>query len=497
MTSDLTVCDVNGLNGGLFHGFIHAGFTPTSRAGYLGLGRNIINANRSLFPGDWVDDITPTLGGEDDWRDWPVQRASRVVVAVPPCSGFSGMTGLGGAAGAGRPSVDHKSNACMWKTVRYASRHQPDVYLFESVTGAYKIGRPLMQMLRDELETLSGEPYTLTHWLHDGISFGAPTSRQRAMFVMCKGSVPFAAPRSEPVKQITTLADAIGDLEGLDLRVGDQPLKNVPGRSGQWAEQRRRADGMVDGHWVERSIWLTRTLNTLEMSERNGDPWPQGEAITTMMRRVWEAEGRDGMVQLMGGEAAADTVIRREFNFGAFAGGREAYDGACSLITGGGAISHVHPTEMRTLTYRELARVQGWPDSLRIDFDTEVYGTEDTKACWGKAVTPVVGRHAGDAVKEWLLDRDAGGDGTQMGQAHRGEVIGRREWLIDELPDSRHLRHASSKARSRRRLKYRERESQRVANAVLLERAEKRAREENPVAKVLRRITSSTENVVY
>jgi site-specific DNA-cytosine methylase len=495
--TDMTVCDVNGLNGGLFYGFIHAGFEPTSRAGYLALGRSLINANRHLFPGDWVDDITPALAGEGDWRDWPLHRASRVVVAVPPCSGFSGMTGLGGAMGAGRPSVDHKSNACMWKTARYASRHRPDVYLFESVTGAYKIGRPLMQQLRAEMETLTGEPYTLTHWLHDGLAFGAPTSRQRALFVMCRGDVPFAAPPLEVVDRITTLGEAIGDLEGLELKTGEQPLVRVPGVSGEWAKERRRDDGLVDGHWVERSIWLTRTLNTLEMAEAMGDPWPQGEAITTMMRRVWEELGRDGMVQLMCGEKSADTVIRREFNFGAFAGGREAYDGACALITGGGAISHVHPVETRTMTYRELARVQGWPDSLSIDFDTARYGVDDVKACWGKAVTPLVGRHTGDAVYEWLRDRDGGGDGTGDGRT-RGELIGEREWLVDDLPASRHLRTQSSRARSRRKLSHRVRESRRVADEVLAARRAPVANEmSDAVTTALRRMASSTENVIY
>jgi hypothetical protein len=54
-----------------------------------------------------------------------------------------------------------------------------------------------------------------------------------------------------------------------------------------------------------------------------------------------------------------------------------------------------------------------------------------------------------------------------------GELIGNREWLIDDLAASRHLRAQSSKARSRRRVKHRARESDRLAGLVLAARSER------------------------
>lgn len=82
--SAITFCDVNGLNAGLAHGFVAAGLEMTARVGDLALGRAIVNANRRLWGRDWSDNITP---GETEWRDWPVPVQSRVITAVPPCSG--------------------------------------------------------------------------------------------------------------------------------------------------------------------------------------------------------------------------------------------------------------------------------------------------------------------------------------------------------------------------------------------------------------------------
>jgi len=178
-----TFYDVNGLNGGLSFGFVKAGFEMRARAGYFGLGRHIVNANAHLWGPKWDDMIMESMGS-DDWETWPMGGGKvDAVVGVPPCAGFSNLTGKGYAASGAKPGPLHPANQCMWATVRYAARLHPRVVMFESVTGAYRQGRELMQMLRSELERITGVDYTLSHWLHDGAVLGAPTSRQRYLFV--------------------------------------------------------------------------------------------------------------------------------------------------------------------------------------------------------------------------------------------------------------------------------------------------------------------------
>lgn len=325
----------------------------------------------------------------------------------------------------------------MVRTIQYAARHNPEVVIFESVTGAYSLGREFMLERRADLEALTGERYALCHWLHDSIALGTPTSRKRYFFVAVRGDDPFVVQPAEEytVAEAATVQEAIGDLEGLVLTMKEQPILH-PERGGAWAADRRRFDGYVDGHQNEPSVHSQRIAEICRVLEEKGTTWYQGWSFTRAMQELYSRGGRDAVVQsLMRDDEVLDRLIGREFNVGAFGARREVYDAACSLITGSGPAAHVHSVEGRAFTYRELARIQGWPDDLRIDFDEDVYGKEHIGAVWGKAVGCLVAEHAGHAVREWI-------EGDRVGKTP-GELIGDREWLIDDLPASRHLRRAS------------------------------------------------------
>lgn len=438
--SEFTVVDVNGLNGALSRGMVLAGGKLLYRTGYLDLGQKLIKRNAKMWGSDWEDLIVKNGKGEPE--SWPMPAKADVVVAVPPCSGFSVMTGKGGpGAGTGASvirSVDHPSNDCMWDSVRYTARHAPDVYMFESVTGAFRIGRELMLALRDELESISGESYTLTHWLHDGCVMGAPTSRQRYMFVAVKSSSPFAVTPADSyaVEKFTTVTEAIGDLADLEMSMSDQPLKS-PKLGGNWAHDRQRADKMVDGMDHYRGpTWSGRILNTFDVAARLGTPWQQGAGQDKALKMIYQLGGFEALSEV-GGPEFAQRMVNADFSLGPYASKRECEDAMHNLIAGGGTGGHLHPTRDRFITYRELARVQGWPDELRIDIDREVYGKEKIDAVWGKAVGCLVANHAGKEVAEWLRG--------EVADKIAGELIGEREWLIDELDHSRRLRRENSK----------------------------------------------------
>lgn len=447
-----TVTDVNGLNGALSRGMVQAGGKLIARTGYLDLGRKIIAANAHLWGEGWEDAIMPKAA--HDWEAWPVHEKSDVVVAVPPCSGFSVMTGKGGpGSGTGSSvvrSIDHPSNDCMTSSARYAGRHAPQIYMFESVTGAFKIGHELMLRLRGELEAVSGEKYTLTHWLHDGCVMGAPTSRQRYMFVVTKdagdASKPFTVTPADDyaVETFTTVMDAIGDLEHLPLQMADQPILQ-PSAGGAWAHDRQRDDFKVDGMEHYRGpTWTSRIYRTFEVATRLGVPWPQGAGHDRALAMIYQVGGREALEEIGGedGENFANRMINAQFSLGPYSSRRECTDTMHNLVAGGGTGGHMHPTEDRFITYRELARVQGWPDELRIDIIDKV-GKEKLDAVWGKAVGCLVSEHAGEQVKDYL-------NGVTAGKT-AGELIGDREWLIDELDHSRRLRRENVRIKKLRR----------------------------------------------
>lgn len=358
------------------------------------------------------------------------------------------MTGKGGpgkgTGGAVQRNVTHPSNDCMWSSVRYAARHAPQVYMFESVTGAFKIGREMMRALRDELERISGCRYTLTAWLHDGCTMGAPTSRQRYMFVAVRGDEPFAV---TPVadyacEKFTTLRDAVEDLENCESKWSVQsiPLDDV-NKGGLWAHSRQNALQTVDGFTSYNGpTWTGRIHRALEAGVKYGVEWPQGRDFGFQLRQLYQVGGRDALLEVESSNTEfVDRMIRIDFSLGPYATRREVYDAMHNLIAGGGTGGHLHPTRNRLMTYRELARVQGWPDDLLIDYDKAVFGKENIEAVWGKAVGCQVANHAGEEVRDWL-------DAVTVGKT-KGEKIGDREWLIDELDESRRLRRANAAAK--------------------------------------------------
>ena len=423
--------DVNGLAGGLSLGVARAGGQLVMRTGYLELGAKIVRANAQLFDGGdgaWDDAIMKT----DDHMAWPVPDDTKVVMAVPPCSGFSALTGLGAAHGkVERVKVDHKSNDCMWHTIRYAARLKPEVVVFESVTGAYKVGRPLMQGLRDELERLTGLKYWLTHVLHDGVSLGGPATRKRYLFIASVHG-PFAVAPSDEVTAATTMEEIIGDLQGLENRPGLQPY--VCEAETGWQTRARHGVTEVDGMWAKTTnAWCRRTAAVLARARAEKIDWLQGEEMADVLRRFDQKDVVDGHTRVTDvcGQEMGDRLRGREFAFGPFSIRRWQMNRPGYVVTGGGPMYSVHPTEDRVLAYRELARIMGYPDEFRIDL--EAVRGEKLDAIWGKNVSVLVG--------EWVGKQTMAHLGGDVEGRETGMVLadGDRESLIDELDHGRKL----------------------------------------------------------
>lgn len=423
--------DVNGLAGGLSLGAARSGLKMTARTGYLGLGRKIVKANAGLFDGGagaWADDIVDT----DEADEWPLHYAP-VVLAVPPCSGFSSLTGKGAAATTTESAhAGHKMNDCMWHTAKYVARVKPEIYIFESVTGAWNQGRELMQTLRDYVEDRSGESYVLTHVLHDGISLGSPASRKRYLFVLTKGRRGFTPVRHEPLDRATTVAEAIADLPLIER---PYPKGDVPYGFGQvpssWIEKRnvRRADGLVDGMWHKHNgQWSVSIDGILDVMKRRGTPWPQSCSMTRAMQMLHNAGSDDAILEAFHQKPElGERMIGREFNMGPYDPTRWGWDIPGRVITGGGPMYTIHPQQDRHLHYRELARIMGYPDEFKIDTATG----EKLDSIFGKNVAVTVGEWIGQSVIATLEN-----DGTTT---RAPILIGDREYLIDELDDGRRL----------------------------------------------------------
>lgn len=395
-----TAVDCQGFAGAFTLGMVQAGFELIGKREMRGgFGVRNCEANRHLLGERWqTEACAPT--------EWSAPHAS-VVFGNPPCSGFSVLSTKSFRG------PDSKINACMWAFVEYAARVKPEVAVFESVPLAFTQGRGLMTALRGRLEELTGERWTLHHVLHNAYSVGGPAMRKRYFWVAAR--VPFGIER--PVTpRLPTLLDVIGDLQSLPTSWESQPYTEQP----TWYSGRLSSpSGTLDGHASADNPHMRRTLDIIELLRQFDDDWRPGEAAQSACRRLYERTG--GLPPSWG--HVLDKLIKNDFFQGFNTPVRWRGDQWARVITGAGPMNVLHPVLDRFITFREVARILGFPDNWLIE---PLRGTPSHAITWGKGITVDCGRWIGTWISR-ALDGEAG--------TYVGDEVGERELLIDVTND--------------------------------------------------------------
>jgi site-specific DNA-cytosine methylase len=407
---------VLGFGGAFDLGATQAGLKMMGRkeltAGYGAL--NIL-ANRHLLGYDWDTELAADRMGES----WETIDAN-VVLGNPPCSGFSTLSNKSFRG------EDSSINDCMWALVRYAARVKPEVVIFESVQQAFRQGRDLMAALRNRLEKDSGEEYTLYHVLHNNYSLGGCSIRRRYFFVAAR--VPFGM---EAVKldNVPVVREVFQDLLPLQSTWEKQPYRSMPS---WWSEQMWDGTGTVDGHALVESPHIERVMDLV--TGPRAVEWNEGEQLAIVCRRYYERYGdlpkswyypsSLPVIDAVTGEPAydpdtgkrlrepmpkADVLIKTDFNMGFNQLTRWYSEKPARVITGGGCQQVLHPTLLRTITHREAARIQGFPDAWTV---RPMRGVPEVGSTWGKGI-PV---HAGRWVSTWARESIEGRPGSMTGE---------------------------------------------------------------------------------
>lgn len=346
---------------------------------------SVARFTRKLGGGDYalsVNGFGDTVAAPPE--DWPTVSVP-LVLGNPPCSGFSVRSP--------RRAIDAPVNDRMHELVAYAARVRPEVVVFECVQQAYRQGRQLMQQLRDQLEAGSGLEYHLTHVLHNALSHGGIAQRPRYFWVA--HHVPFGVERGrvtrigEPVElaHVPTLDDALSDLSSLPLTM--EPQWRGPGTFNTWRAHEVCAPGYIDGHDRHRTPTTDRLATLLE----SGYDWPQGAR-------------------------ASDS---------GFATSRWVADKPAKVATRDVAVEALHPYLPRNFTFREVARIMGFPDDWSV---AGSFGMPHFNRGLGQGIPVQSGRW----IARWARASIEGDPGSE-----RGEPVGDRESLIDTTNDHKGL----------------------------------------------------------
>ena len=359
--------------GGLSLGLEEAGFTVVAAADSESTAIQSHSANIEGLT--WTGD----LGNPDEFIEqlskWGIDSVD-LVAGGPPCQPFSlaGVPKIGSLVREGR-RAPRDNRADLWRSFFAIIDHlKPSTVLFENVQGftAAQDGAILLELV----DQLKGREYEVHTRVLKASTVGVPQHRSRLFVVGSPKGTEFEWPHSTSRKS-PTLQDAIGDLPDIGPGVREEVQEYVqPDRPSPLARSMRK--GL---RAVERGIIRDHVTRAVR---------PDDAKIYELLPP--------------GGTYADVPEELRRYRSDIFTDKyyRLRMDGVCRTITAHMAKDgywYIHPTQNRTLSIREAARVQTFPDRFRFA------GAPSTRLRQiGNAVPPLLAKAMGEAVKE-TLDR--------------------------------------------------------------------------------------------
>jgi DNA (cytosine-5)-methyltransferase 1 len=308
-----------------------------------------------------------------------------LIVGGPPCQGFSTARQVDGA-NHGERLKDDPRRYLYRQFLRHVKHFQPKVFVMENVLGIRSAsGGHYFRKVQAEARKLG---YRVHPQTEDCVDLGVPQKRRRQLFIGTKTELPsYFLPKLHPAKRAkvgTMLWDAIGDLPALVAGEGDEECEY---------NLRMRLDRMAA------PLAHNYMFNVLEVKK--------AEALTAHRSRPHSARDLRDFERLKEGESSAEAMRRGvEFEFPydktSFKDRytRQHRDRPCSTIVAHLAkdgLMFIHPTQNRTLTPREAARVQSFPDW----FHFPVARTHQFRVI-GNAVPPLVSEAVGGAIIKYF-----------------------------------------------------------------------------------------------
>lgn len=340
-----------------------------------------LESHRHNFPGDTLSvDL-----GTDEGRDEVVERCKDVqidlVAGGPPCQPYSlaGRAKLRSLVEDGkRDSGDARRD--LWQAfVDVVERIEPRAVLLENVPDmALGDGMSVIRLLLDRLEEAGYEADARILSAHH---FGVPQQRRRLFVVGVRSGFQFSWPLGEPCGASVTVRDAISDLPGLEAEPGEALGAAVMRYDGEPTSDfaRHARKNCIGGEGKRLYDHCTRAVRSDDL-----------EAFRLMTSDTKYTDLPDRLKRYR------EDIFGDKYN-------RLAWDGLSRTITAHMAKDgywYIHPGQPRTLTVREAARIQTFPDSFRFSGARSHQFRQI-----GNAVPPALGAAIGAALIEVARDQ--------------------------------------------------------------------------------------------
>ncbi|KAF0179049.1 MAG: Cytosine-specific methyltransferase [Limisphaerales bacterium] len=353
-----------------------------------------------------------------------------VIVGGPPCQGYSTVRQVDAANHGSRVKRD-KRRYLFRVYLDYVAAFRPRVFVMENVLGLQSAAKgKFFTLVQSEARKLG---YRVQAQVEESWKLGVPQKRRRQLVIGVRNDLPgyfpsdlepaqraFGAPVSDPARLATSdsvalkpgtpaLWDAIGDLPSLNAGEG------IEERDYDFALRERflAERGAPARHYLERVLEAGIAPRLTAHRAR-----PHNDRDLRDFARLCEGENADQA--LARGETMEFPYDRNVF-LDRYT--RQHRERLCSTIVAHLAkdgLMFIHPTQNRTLTPREAARVQSFPDWFRFP----VARTHQFRLI-GNAVPPLVAEAVGEEVRKFLASRETTGEETSAGtRPHAGSETG-------------------------------------------------------------------------
>lgn len=308
-----------------------------------------------------------------------------VIVGGPPCQGFSTVRQVDGANHGSR-IIEDSRRYLYQEFLKYVEFFKPKVFVMENVLGIRSAsGGEYFARVQMEARAIG---YRVHAQVENCVALGLPQKRRRQLFIGTRHDLPeYFRPEIKPAPRACdhpTLWEAIGDLPPLKAGEGKESCDYDMGR------RKSHVDGYRRGSYIYRILEVSKvTKLTAHRARphsardlRDFDLLREGENSKEAMERGVKFEFPYDK------ENFKDRYTRQHRNE------------PCSTIVAHlskDGLMFIHPTQNRSLTPREAARVQSFPDW----FEFPVARTHQFRVI-GNAVPPLVGEAIGLAIKSYL-----------------------------------------------------------------------------------------------
>lgn len=348
-------------------------------------------------------------------------RSVDVIVGGPPCQGFSTARQFSGS-NSGQRLVDDPRRDLYKIFLKFVNFFRPKVFVMENVLGVKKMQNGIyFTAIQNEGRKIGYRvvPVEINSW-----EYGVPQKRIRQLFIGTLVDLPIfvsnrfikkthsLSPEKDGLLPIVTLGEAIEDLPILEageervVREYDQNLRSE-------YLKKYSGDYLLKVSKVESAETLTWHCAR-----------PHSDRDLRDFSRLKEGETcRQALARGVAMEFPYDrTTFKDRYT-------RQSRNSLCSTIVAhlkSDGLMFIHPTQTRSLTPREAARVQSFPDTFRFSGTRSNVFTQI-----GNAVPPLVGRSVGLGIQEYLDTLASTAGSTDLSDSERAQMIREIEGFVD------------------------------------------------------------------